>query len=264
MSAIDLISLSYSLKSGRTLFRGLNANFRYGEFISVIGPNGTGKSTLLKIIAHLMTPERGKVYVDGIETGTASGFRSGKLAREFARRISYLPQNTPIYHDMRIKDIVVLGRAPYLKGLSIWSDEDYRLVERYLELVGLAGFSERPVFSLSGGEFQRAMLARMLITEADILILDEPVTALDIRYSLEFLELCTKFCGQKKLIIIAIHDLELARRYSNQVLCLGADAHGNYLSGSPVEVLTKENIENVFQVTARFRKDGFLLYPKGD
>lgn len=258
MTAVELKSLSCSLGGGgRTLFQNLSARFERGEFVCVVGPNGAGKSTLLKTIANLGSRQSGSVKIEGKD---ASEY--GK--RQFARLVSYLPQSTPLYHDMLVKDLVVLGRAPYLERLSIWSDEDYQKVDYYLDAVGLGGVGNRPIFSLSGGEFQRVMLARMLTTEADILILDEPVTAVDIRYSLEFLRLCSELCSRNKLILMAIHDLELARRYSHKILCLGGDQDGGYRLGSPQEVFTKENIESVFGVSAMFHKNGFLLYPKGE
>ena len=225
---------------GRELFRGLDLRAEPGTITAVIGPNGSGKSTLLRKLAGLEPADHGRVELDGAEI-------LGLPVLDRARRIAYLPQSTPLYHDLGVRELVMLGRAPHVGRFAAPSKADDEAVIGALERVGVAKLAERGLFSLSGGERQRVMLARMLCTGAPILVLDEPTTALDIGHALSFLELCRSLAGEGSTLVIAMHDLDRARRYAQQGVCLGFE--GGAVRVGPVEdIIEPATLSEVFGV----------------
>lgn len=226
--------------AGRRLFRALSFEASPGTVTVVLGPNGSGKSTLLRKLAGLEAPEAGHVSLDGA--------RVLELApRERARRIAYLPQSTSLYHDLRVRELVRLGRAPHLGRFATPGDDDEVVVDRALERVGVRSLEDRGLSSLSGGERQRVMLARMLATAAPVLVLDEPTTALDIGHALAFLELCRALAEEGATLVIAMHDLDRARDYADRAICLGF-SDGETAAGAADEVLEPSKLAHLFGV----------------
>jgi iron complex transport system ATP-binding protein len=238
----------------RWLYRELDLSFAAGTVTAVVGPNGSGKSTFLRDLAGLNAPDEGLVRL-----GEALVF--DMTPREKARRIAYLPQITPLYHDLRVDELVMLGRAPHLGRFVMPGERDHFLVDAALDTVGLRGLARRGVFSLSGGEYQRVMLARMLATDAPVLLLDEPTAALDIGHALAFLELCRKLAGEGRSLAVAMHDLELARRYADAAVCLRNEPGGCTDVGAAAEVLTPEVLAPVFGVTIQCGPEGLVFSP---
>jgi iron complex transport system ATP-binding protein len=196
----------------------------------------------LRKLAGLEPTDAGEVTLDGHPLLALA-------PRERARRIAYLPQTTELYHDLRVRDLVRLGRAPHLGRFASPSDEDEAQVERALERVGVHALAERGLSTLSGGERQRVMLARMLATATPILVLDEPTTALDVGHALHFLELCRALAREGSTLVIAMHDLDRARDYADQAVCLGFE--GGSASAGPVdEVLDPDRLAGLFGVRA--------------
>jgi iron complex transport system ATP-binding protein len=234
--------LGHALPSGRVLYRDLNVDFVAGEITAVIGPNGAGKSTLLRQLAAVESPQHGSVLLNGTPCAQV-----GRRLR--ATQLAYLPQQTELYYTLEVAELVLLGRAPFIGRFASASDADYAAVAAALHAVELDDLAERSIDSLSGGERQRVMVARMLATQAPVLVLDEPTTALDIGHTLALLELLLRLAREGRTVIVAMHELELARRYAAHVLCL--DGHGGAQFGEAPVIMTCEALSRVFGVDAR-------------
>ena len=180
-AALTARGLAHRLPDGgRTLYADLDLELHAGRVTAVVGPNGAGKSTLLRHLAGLAAPQAGRVCLGEHDL-------RGLPARQRARRLAYLPQRTTLAYDLGVRELVLLGRAPYLPAFGAPAASDRAAVDAALARVDLAALADRTVRSLSGGELQRVMLARMLVGEAGVLVLDEPTAALDIGHALAFL-----------------------------------------------------------------------------
>jgi iron complex transport system ATP-binding protein len=233
----------------RWLFRHLDLH--PGSFTAVIGPNGAGKSTLLRCLAGLQDPTEGTVVLDDRSLDAVP-------RRERARALAYLPQNTPLYHDLRAEEVVMLGRLPHLPRFSAPSSADRDRVIRALSDVGAVDLAPRALSTLSSGERQRVMLARMLATEAPLLVLDEPTTALDIGHALRFLDLLRGLSEGGRLVIVALHDLDLADRFATTAVCLHGDDEGTFDVGQAGEVMQPSRLGEVFAVHVERTQAGRL------
>lgn len=219
----------------------VNLSVLAGEWLSIIGANGSGKSTFLKLVCRILVPQAGKVLLDGKEI-------LHQPAKSLAQKLSLLPQQLTIPEQLTVAQLVSLGRSPYQSWWQ-WelSGEDRAKVGQALEQTQMKHMHDRPVEQLSGGERQRAFLALALAQDARVLLLDEPTTYLDIRYQLELLELL-KHLNQKHglTLITVLHDINLAARYSSRIALL---KQGQLQSvGAPIQVLTPTNLGEVFGV----------------
>lgn len=239
----------------RWLLRGLGLAIAPGEVWALVGPNGSGKSTLLRCLAGLRKAEEGTVRLGDRPLHETPG-------RERAKRLAYLPQLTPLYHDLRARQVVMLGRAPHLSRWAGPSAEDERRVDEALARVDATGLAERPISTLSGGERQRVMLARLLATGAEILLLDEPTTALDIGHALRLLALCRDLAADGAAVVLAMHELELARRYADRAVCLGVGHDGEHRHGAAADVLTPEILGPVFDVDVQEQAGELSFHPR--
>ncbi len=236
----------------RELYRDLTLEFEPGGITALIGPNGSGKSTLLRQLVGIETPDQGRVLIDGQPLAQIP-------RRQRAGWMGYLPQHTPLYYDLRVREVVLLGRAPLLGRFAAPGEEDERAIDSALAQVELAGLAERSVSSLSGGERQRVMLARLLATGTPILLLDEPTTSLDIGHALAVLELCRDLADRGgHNVIIAMHELELARRYADRVLCL--NGRGDATFGETSAIMSAATLADVFQVRVEAGEHGIAMF----
>lgn len=238
----------------RWLFRGLELTVGSGQVWTVVGPNGSGKSTLLRILAGVQLPARGWLRLGGADMVDVP-------RRQRARTLAYLPQLTTLYHDLPARELVMLGRAPYRSRFAGPSREDARRVDHALERVSAEGLADRLVSTLSGGERQRVMLARLLATEAKVLLLDEPTTALDIGHALRLLDLCRDLAADGTAVVLALHELELARRYADHAICLGI-GDGEHRLGPTSAVLNPEILSRAFDVQVREREGELSFFPR--
>ncbi|MEM1525905.1 MAG: ABC transporter ATP-binding protein [Ignisphaera sp.] len=211
-----------------------------GEVVSVVGPNGSGKTTLLKTIDGILSPLKGSVYIDGKEVHKY-------VRRELAKIVGYVPQRIDLAAYLTVLDFVLTGRRPY--ALFNYSKKDLDKVMEVLKLVKAEDLTHRRLDNLSGGELQRIIIARALVAEPKVLLLDEPTANLDPKYQLEVLKLIRGLAKEKRVaVIMAIHDLTHAYRFSEKIIML---KNGNIVAlGRPEDVLTAENIEKVFEVKA--------------
>ena len=243
-AAVSVRALDVTL-DGTHVLRGVDLAAAPGEWVNVIGPNGAGKTTLLRALLGLVSFD-GDIDIDGL------GEHHRRAAR--ARKLAYVPQTPVIPVGMLVADYVLLGRTPHRGVFAAETANDRRIAFEILERLDLGGFGERAVQSLSGGERQRAVLARALAQQADVLLLDEPTTALDLGHQQDVLELVDALRRERGLTVIAtLHDLTLAARYGDRIAIL---AHGRVAeTGPPAEVLTVQNIAAHFGATVRIVDD---------
>lgn len=239
-----LIAEHVSVKKGAvTVLDDVSLEAGAGEFLAVIGPNGAGKSTLLSVLAGLNKPDKGDVSLDGKNLPQIP-------PRMLAARRAWLPQNPVCQWPLSVERLVALGLTPQLPAFGGLPDEFASAISRALEACDLSDRRNQPVTTLSGGEFSRAMLARALVGEPDILIVDEPVTGLDPRHALDCARRLKDYAASGKLVIAALHDLTLAARYASRILAL----KNGRVAGEGA--LNAELIGKVFDVAADVRGEG--------
>lgn len=237
-SGLRVCSLSAGFKK-RTVISGIDLSVRKAEILVLAGPNGAGKTTLLKCVAGLVKPFSGAVHIEGKDL-------AGMDKREKARRIAFLAQQSSLPWPFTVRELVGQGR--FSSGGMFFSKESSGGVEEAVSLAGLSGFEERPVTELSGGEYQRVLIARAIAQGSPWLVLDEPVNNLDPAHQIMVMELCLSLCAQGRGIIMSLHDLALARHYAGRIaLLFNGRIHA---LGSPGEALTDELIQEVFGLSA--------------
>lgn len=180
------------------------------EIMCIVGPNGRGKSTLVKCIKRLHSPKSGKIYFDGRDAAELNRL-------EMARLIGYVPQSTNQLFSSTVFDTVMMGRKPHYSWRC--SDEDIAVVADILKLMELDGFAMNEYRNLSGGQQQRILIARALAQEPQLLLLDEPTSALDISHQLEVMEIIHELVHKRKIaVFMVIHNLNLASRYADSIV----------------------------------------------
>jgi iron complex transport system ATP-binding protein len=213
MNAIEVRSLSVRA-GGATLIDGVTLDVAPGTWCTVIGPNGAGKTTLVEAVAGLRRTAGGTVSVDGANVASMS-------ERERAQRVAVVPQHPVIPLGMSVHDYVALGRTAYHGLLRAPGAADRRAVEEVLERLALTSFAPRDVATLSGGERQRMVLARALAQSTMVMVLDEPITGLDLRHQMAILELLQKEVRECGLTVLAtLHDLTLAGQFADRLVLL--------------------------------------------
>ncbi len=226
-------------RGGRTILRDVSLQAHAGEFIAVLGPNGAGKSTLLSVLAGLLKPDAGQVMLDAKRL-------SQLTALQLAARRAYLPQNPRLEWPLSVERLVALGLTPRLPATGGLPESYAPAISRALELCDLASKRDQVATTLSGGEFARAMLARAIVNEPQILIVDEPITGLDPRHAMQCMTLLKDFARNGTLVIAALHDLTLAYRYAGRTIVV--------VDGAVVfdaDSLTEEVIHSAFGVRAQ-------------
>jgi len=223
----------------RIVLEGLSLAAQPGEVLGLIGPNGVGKTTLLRALARLLRPREGVVLL-----GDRDLWRIAP--RSVARALSLAPQSNPNW-PLTVEQVVALGRAPHRGWLLPLSARDREAIERALERTGLVALRDRLVTELSGGEQKRVVLARALGQEPGVLLLDEPTAHLDLKYQIGILELVQRLAHQDRLtVVVTMHDLNLAALYADRLALL---VDGRLLArGAPEAVLTATNLTEAYGV----------------
>ncbi len=227
------------VRGGKTILREVSLQAHAGEFIAVLGPNGAGKSTLLKVLAGLIRPDSGQVMLDAKPLAALSH-------RQLAARRAYLPQNPHLEWPLPVERLVALGLTPKLPATGGLPESLRPAITRALEACDLVDKSAQPATTLSGGEFARAMLARAIVGEPQILIVDEPITGLDPLHAMRSMALLQSFARAGTLVIASLHDLTLAARYPSRVMVL---VDGGVINDT--DLLTEEIIHRAFGVRAQ-------------
>jgi len=225
---------------GRTVLEVERLILEPGRFSVVLGHNGSGKSTLAKVLARDIRPRRGEVRLDG---RPLAAWRP----RELARRVAHLPQRLPEVPGLNVRELCALGRFPWRGTLGRWRPEDETIVARALSDTGVETLAERLVDELSGGERQRAWIAMLLAQEAPILLLDEPIAALDPAHQLEILRLLARLERSAGHGIVAIlHDVNLATRFADRIIALKRGRVA--FDGDPATLLDRDILTTLFDV----------------
>jgi iron complex transport system ATP-binding protein len=214
--------------------------------IALVGPNGSGKSTLLRILAGLLSCRGAEVRIQGLPLGTMR-------PREIAERVAWVPQRSETAEGMTVREMVRIGRFRVERPLRPLPDMEERRITNVLADTGLTALADREAGSLSGGEHQRAVLARVLVQETPVLVLDEPIASLDLRFQEEVYERLRRLSRGGRLVLVSDHHVELAADYADRLLLLRDGAVR--ADGPAREVLTRESIREVFGVERQLFPD---------
>jgi len=235
------------------ILKNINVSFDTGKFIGIIGPNGSGKTTLLRHVSAWLKPAKKTVLINGRDVLSYS-------EKELAHEMALVAQSTKIEFEFTAMDVVLMGRNPYISRFQNESSEDLQIVQRAMEATNTWHLKERTASSLSGGELQRVMVARALAQDTDILLMDEPISHLDIQHQIQILDLIKKLQLTKNLAVVAVlHDLNMAAQYCDELVLL---CNGEvYCSGPVEEVLTSDNISRVYGIDVYVMKNPLNGYP---
>lgn len=238
------LSFSYPGEE-RFLFKNFNLSMEEKDFLSIIGPNGSGKTTIFKLITKEFSPNEGLIYLKGKE------LKNWKR-KEIAKLVSYLPQKIPLDINFKVIDYVVMGRYPYKVVFEDYSGKDYDIALSYLEKLDIKNIKDKNFSNLSGGEQRRVMLAQALVSESSILLLDEPDSFLDISHKKEFYEILSYLNKEEgKTIVVISHDLQLAFSYSKKICGM---KEGNLCFLEQKENLNDEKISQLFNTKIKTYK----------
>ncbi len=234
---LSATELEFSYGRGPVL-RGVSLSVDAGEMVGIVGPNGVGKTTLLRILSGGLQPVAGAVDIDGTSL-------AGLKPRERAKAVAVVPQSPAAPEGITALEMVLMGRNPHLGVLQWEGDKDVEIALGMMELVDCFQFADRLVTSLSGGERQRVFIARALAQEASVLMLDEPTAHLDIGYQCSILDTIEDIRKELEVTVVAaMHDLALAARYCDRLALM---TEGTILAlGNPDEVLTPDTISAAF------------------
>jgi ABC-type cobalamin/Fe3+-siderophores transport system ATPase subunit len=230
--------VAYSYGGGANAVRDVDLNLAESSLVALTGTNGSGKSTLLRLIARVLTPQAGTIQFEGRDAGAWP-------AKEYARRVAYLPQEPDVAFPMRAIEVVVSGRAPFLGRFARESETDYAAAARALALCDASHLADRDLDAMSGGERKRIFLARVLAGTPRLILLDEPLTALDLAHVQQFSALLRDIVQRTGCtVVFASHDLNWAAAYSDRMLVLGEGTIA--VDAAPAEVLKPEVIRRHF------------------
>ena len=217
--------------------RGLSLSVERGSVTALAGPNGVGKSTLLRLLCGSLEPSRGTTRVAGVDVATLS-------VRERAKTVAVVPQNVELPSGTAALEVVLMGRNPHMRLLSWESEEDVDIAVEVMRMTDTDDLLDRRVDELSGGERQRVAIAMALAQQTPVLLLDEPTANLDLAYQPAVMILMRELASGGKTVVVAVHDLTLAGQFCDEVaLMSGGTMHA---VGSPEEVLTEVNIRKAY------------------
>lgn len=244
--SVDHISVSLGNKM---ILHDISMSAGSGEFIGIIGPNGSGKTTFLKSLRGLYPLASGKVLLNEKSL-------EQERDKDIAKQIAYMQQNINLNFGYTAKEIVMTARYPYLKWWQNETVDDERIVESVMKELGIWHLQDRAVNELSGGERQRVFLAKSLAQETKLLLLDEPTAALDLVYADEIFRRGRQYCEAGKTIFIVVHDLELAAKYCTRLLLI---SEGHLIAdGTPKQVLTAKNLRDAFHLKSAVYDDPYF------
>ncbi|MFI0421289.1 ABC transporter ATP-binding protein [Spongiactinospora sp. 9N601] len=241
--AAEGITVGYG---GRPVIDDLDVVIPPGVITTIIGPNGCGKSTLLRTLSRLLKPAKGTVVLDGQDIVKLK-------TKDVAKKLGLLPQAPVAPEGLTVADLVARGRHPHQSWLRQWSSDDAAVVERALAMTGVSDLADRPIDALSGGQRQRVWISMTLAQGTDLLLLDEPTTYLDLAHALEVIDLVDDLHESGCTVVMVLHDLNLATRYSDNLIVMRS---GSILAqGHPREVITAELLHEAFGLRARVIDD---------
>lgn len=236
MTLFTIENLSVSVP-GRRLLDDITLTLPAGQMIALIGHNGSGKSTLLKVLARQI-PGSGRVTFEDRPLAEWN-------ARDYARRLAFLPQTTPPAEGMLVRELVALGRYPWHGALGRFGPQDHKAVADAMEECGVTAFADRLVDTLSGGERQRVWLAMMVAQAAGTLLLDEPISALDIAHQVEVLALIRRMChDQGRSAVVVLHDVNMAARSCDHIVAIKGGRLA--MQGTPADLIRPDALYAIY------------------
>ncbi|MDR6287826.1 MULTISPECIES: ATP-binding cassette domain-containing protein [Inquilinus] len=245
----ELSQIAFAV-ADRQLLQPLDLTLAPRRVTGLIGHNGSGKSTLLKILARQQPPTAGTVHFEGQALRDWGD-------RAFARKVAYLPQQTPPASGLLVKELVALGRYPWHGALGRFGAADRAKVAEAIELTDIAPFADRLVDTLSGGERQRVWLAMLVAQDAECLLLDEPISALDVAHQIEVLSLVHRLSQSKGLgVVVVLHDINMAARFCDDIIALHS---GRLIArGAPEAIMQPDQLQAIYGIPM-----GILANPAG-
>ena len=243
------IGFSYN---GTPVLNGISFSLLPGEMVGILGANGAGKSTLLKILSGLLKPDSGETLYRNKEL-------SGLGRKEIAKRLAYIPQDPVFAFPFTVTEIVLMGRAPYIGRFEFEREQDRALAESAMETVGLMHLKNRLISQVSAGERQLASLARALVQEPEIMILDEPATYLDLRHRTEIMKILIKLKEERGIsIVAATHDIFSALYYFEEIKILKDGRI--YAEGKTENIVTQENLSAAYGIDVTVKKENGKVF----
>ncbi len=248
---IDIEDVEFSYRSGHTILRDVNIHLKGPGLVSILGPNGVGKSTLVKCVNHLIKPSSGTIKINGVDVSSMS-------RKEISKLVAFVPASSNDVFSMPVLDAVMVGRYNKAKMGRAGIKEDLAKVSKVLEMLDLSDLAMRGYNQLSAGQHQKVSIARGIVQETPILILDEPTSNLDVKHQVYISQLMRALAEETNMLIITIfHDLNIAAKYSNEVIVL-AKPGVVYATGKPSEILTPKLIREVYGIDSRVEtEDGY-------
>lgn len=246
---VKLENLSFHYNRKKQILKNVTLTLPSGKFTAILGPNGSGKTTLMKQINRILTPQAGRITMNGVDAASMS---TGDLART----VAYVPQMTGGMMAGSVMDTVMLGRKPYIKWKP--SEEDIEIVSNCLMRFHLERIAQREFNALSGGQKQTVLIARALAQTPRLYLFDEPVSFLDVRNQLEIMTAARELVDRDgKTVIMVLHDLNMALRFADHIVIM---KEGNvFAQGAPQEVITEENILAVYGTHAQIRNGEYVI-----
>ncbi|WP_192036193.1 ABC transporter ATP-binding protein [Halomonas sp. YLGW01] len=233
-------------KDRQVVIENLDLALPQGQVTAIVGPNGCGKSTLLAGLARLHAPQQGAVQLDGRDIQRLP-------ARELARRLALLPQETHAPEGLTVTELIRFGRQPHQGVLRQWSGEDERVVEAALSAANLTDLADRTLDAMSGGQRQRAWIAMAIAQQTPLLLLDEPTSALDLGHQIEVFELVRGLAAAGKTVVMVVHDLDSACRFADHLVAMQA---GRIVTaGAPRQVVTEDLVRELYGIDCTLLSD---------
>lgn len=236
-TSLKIINAGFSFVKGNTLFKNVNFELKNGEIITILGPNGAGKSTLLSCISGFRKLDEGKVELNGADLKKISG-------RQLAKSIGMVPQNQVRTYDFSVREYIAMGRAPYLGFGKSPSKDDYKLVDEIMDQMKIRYLSDQLYTKISGGESQQVLIARVLVQQPQIIMLDEPVNHLDYGNQIKILKLLRQLAEKGYGIILTSHMPDHALLLDSTIGILNRDGHMQM--GKASALLSEENLLNLY------------------
>ncbi|CAM3854090.1 putative siderophore transport system ATP-binding protein YusV [Vibrio aerogenes CECT 7868] len=247
LQSCELSTQNLQLSHGsRVIVHGLDVRFPPGKVTAIVGPNGCGKSTLLNGLARVHQPQQGTVCIDGTDIHTLP-------SRQVALKLALLPQETLAPDGITVRELIRFGRHPHQKLLRQSHQSDSRAIQQALQAANLEDLADRLLDTLSGGQRQRAWIAMCIAQETPLLLLDEPTSALDLGHQIEVFELIRTLAEQGKSVIMVVHDIAMAARYSDHLVAM---KDGQIVAkGSPAEVITGPLLQSLYGIHCELVQD---------
>lgn len=240
MTSIKIDDVSFSYNNVDVL-KDISLEFSSSNLTCIIGPNGVGKTTLVKCINRLLKPNKGSITIDGEDLSTFS-------LLDLARRMAFVPNSVSSVFSMSVSEAILMGRYPHSGWVT--SDYDLRVVEDIIHTMNLEDLADRNFRELSAGQTQRVVIARGLVQEPEILILDEPTSNLDVKHQMDIMKFLNNYSKNMNIkVIMVCHDLNITSNFADRIIIM----HNGrvFADGTAEQVMTEENIRNVYGVNSK-------------